>query len=402
MLQMFRCALVSIAVLLPLGPQGFSQQLASNSASYVDAAAAKVAVDVSQPIPGAQVIRPALVGTYYADGNYSLPSAHAALPRSLQRSGDVPPWMRAKSREGIIDDYEPPAHARRALKPRSAWSNFRDGFIAAAYGREKILSAPSHLITDSKNRLIVVDTDEAAIHVLDGKNSFRIAGGVDRRLKRPTGVAVDQNDNIYVSDAKRGVVVVYNSQGIFQRYIGKFQDEESMIQEPTAIAIDRSGSGRLFVLDAPVNELLVYELDGHLLKRIGGRRNACTKLEAPSEIAVNRDHIVIMDAYSSRVQVLDRDFKVVSQFKFRNVVGVPVRREMGLALNSEGNIYIVAPKTSELKEYTPTGEHIATLSLSNVHGDSSIITPTALWIDSSNRIFVSDSHNSRVQVYETQ
>jgi len=82
MLQMFRCALVSIAVLLPFGPQGFSQQLASNSAPYVDAPATKVAVDVSQPIPGAQLIRPALIGTYYADGNYSLPSLHAVLPRT--------------------------------------------------------------------------------------------------------------------------------------------------------------------------------------------------------------------------------------------------------------------------------------------------------------------------------
>jgi DNA-binding beta-propeller fold protein YncE len=398
MLQMSRCALMSIAVVLLLGPQGSAQQYTNSTTSYLEAAAPRVAMAVPET-SGVRVVHPELVGTYSSDGNFALPNSRAALSREVRRSAEVPPSLSLRPNEVVIDDFEAPKRAAKPIRASSAWASLRDNIVAAAYGRDGVLAAPTHLTTDSRNRLIVADPDGSSVHVLDGKNSFRIAGGEGRRFQRPHGVAVDGQDNIYIADPERGFVLVYNAEGIFQRYIGKLGDGESIFQEPTAIAIDTS-SGRLFVLDAPVNELVVLDLEGRLLKRVGGRRHAATRLDRPSEIAVKKGHIVIMDSYSSRIQILDQGFNLVSQFQFRNVVGVPIAREMGLALDSAGNIYIGGQQASQVRVFKISGEQTATLALANARGDSRIIAPTSLWIDPSDHIFVADKQNSRVQVFQ--
>ncbi len=397
MLQMSRCALMSIALLLLLG-QGSAQQYANSATSYVEAPAPRVAMDVPDTSE-IRLIRPELIGTYNSNGKFALPKSRAAANRELRDSGEVPLTFRLRPDELVIDDFEPPAHAAKPMRGPSSWACLRDNILAVAYGREGMLVSPTHLTTDSKGRLIVVDPEESSVHVFDGNTSFRIAGGEDRRFQRPHGVAVDGQDNIYIADQKRGFVLVYNAEGTFLRYIGKLRDGESMFQEPTAIAID-ANSNRLFVLDAPVNELMVLDLEGRLLKRIGGRRSAVTSLDHPSEIVVDKDHIVVMDSYSSRIQILDQAFNLVSQFRFRNVVGIPVAREMGMAVDSKGNLYICGQQASQIKVFKTTGEQFATLALANVRGDSRIITPAALWIDQSDHIFVADKHNSRVQVFQ--
>ena len=346
-----------------------------------------------------RLIRPELIGTYTPDGKLAPPNSRTALISEIRRIAELPPSFASPPQEVVVEDYEAPRRAAKPMRAPSAWANLRNGIVAAAYGHEPVLASPGHLTTDSKHRLIVADPGESSVHVLDGTRSIRIAGGEGRRLQHPHGVAVDGQDNIYVADLKRGLVLVYNAEGVFQRYIGRLSDGESIFQEPTAIAVEPS-SNRLFVLDAPVNELLVLDLEGRLLKRVGGRRGAVTTLEHPSEISVNKDHVVIMDSYSSRVQVLDRGFNLLSQFKFRNVVGTPVAREMGLAIDSIGNIYIGGQQAQQIKVFKFTGEHIATLALANARGDSRSIATTALWIDTSDHIFVADRQHSRVQVFQ--
>ena len=146
----------------------------------------------------------------------------------------------------------------------------RDNIVTLVYGRERILLAPHHVTVDSRGRILIVDPDLHAVHVLGGHDSFRIAGGPHRRLLLPNGVAVDADDNIYIADSERGLVLVYAPDGKFLRYIGK-RGDESLFHYPTAIAIDR-GSGRLFLLDSPRHLLLVLDLEGNILKRVGRPR----------------------------------------------------------------------------------------------------------------------------------
>ena len=131
------------------------------------------------------------------------------------------------SNERVVENLEPPAHAEAAPQSPARVAELRNRFVTYAYGRPSVLSAPAHVATDSRQRLIVSDPHGDAVHVLDpaGKTSFRIVTGKGYRLHQPAGVAVDADDNIYVADSERGMIAVFDRSGNFVRYIGNFKGE---------------------------------------------------------------------------------------------------------------------------------------------------------------------------------
>jgi hypothetical protein len=353
-----------------------------------------------------EFIEPELVGLYRADGRYrkALGSGRLSFEAPTQpgvRPAEVPAKVDLHPLEYVVEDIEPPGHAVKAMHGHSAFANLRDGLITFAYGREKSLVAPTHVTTDSKQRLIATDPDRQAMHVLDlaNKSSFRIAGGPNRRLRAPAGVAVDADDNIYVADSARGIVLVYDPLGRFLRYLGTYRGE-SMFQSPAGIAIDRD-AGILYVLDPPANELVMINLQGKLLKRVGGRQAAkgVAPFEYPTEIALRGHEIAILDLYGSRIQILDLQCKRLNEFNVSTLRGLPAFREIGLAIDGAENIYISNLEGSDVEVFGKDGRRIGVFGKPGYAAHEFAI-PSGLWIDSANRMFVADTRNSRVQVFQ--
>jgi DNA-binding beta-propeller fold protein YncE len=274
------------------------------------------------------------------------------------------------------------------------------GLVSLAYGRERVLQSPTHLTTDSRQRLIVTDPDLPAVHVLNssGKNSFRIAGGLERRLQMPTGVATDADDNIYVADGKKGVVLVYDPEGRFLHYIGNFQNE-SMFQSPAGMAIDRK-AGHLYVVDPPAGLLVMLDLKGTVLKKTGVRRPEPNRVhfDDPTEIALGQAQVLVLDSAGSRVQIFDRQCNFQEAFVVRAHSGPPLRTEIGLALDGASNIYLSNLLGSTVRIYGRNGAFLGVLG-KNGAGEERFNLPSGLWIDPAGRMYVADTRNSRVQVF---
>ena len=283
----------------------------------------------------------------------------------------------------------------------------RDNIVTLVYGRERILLAPHHVTVDSRGRVLIVDPDIHAVHVLGDHDSFRIAGGPHRRLLLPNGVAVDADDNIYIADSERGLVLVYAPDGKFLRYIGK-RGDESLFHYPTAIAIDR-GSGRLFLLDSPRHLLFVLDLEGNILKRVGRPRpNAFGKargesiamdLDYPTELAIGNNELVVVDSANSRIHVMDLECKPLAQFRIPSIPGPPMVDEVGLGMDLAGNIYVSSTRDSHVGIYGRDGSLLGYFGRTGMEvGEFN--SPAGLWIDRTNRLYVADTNNGRVQVFQ--
>jgi DNA-binding beta-propeller fold protein YncE len=352
-------------------------------------------------------LEPQFLGVYAADGYFKSSDQNAKSSTVIDdraslvrgRSPFVPPFVDLHSSETVIEDLAPPARPKRTMKGKSVLANLRDSIITAVYGREQVLLSPMFVTTDSHQRLIIADPVEPAVHVLDGNRSFRIQGGAAHRLHRPSGIAVDSHDNIYVADEKLGIIIVYNSDGQFIRNLGDFRGE-SMFQGPTGIAIDRT-TDQLYVLDSPLNEIVVLDLSGRAVKRIGGvhRRNTTTKFDSPTAIAVGNDSIAVLDTFNSRIQVLDFSGTLRGTFEVRPVHVPPLATHVGIALDHQGNIYTSHPENSTVRIYRPDGELIGSLR-GTALPNTRLTAPTGLWVDASGQIFVADSSHATVQVFQ--
>lgn len=397
--------LVSFSVLGALAGIGQNPRdaafLSSDPVSSVSASKVSVRHEEAKPA----YTEPELVGIYSPDGKFKKASklARSNAQRSWRESlrpVEVPATIDLHPREYIVEDYAPPAHAVRAAKGRSFMATLRDHLVTFAYGREKVLRAPTHVTTDSRQRLIVSDPGLPAVHVLDGtgKNSFRIAGGPQHRLQKPNGVAVDASDNIYVADGNKGLILVYDPQGRFIRDVGSFKGE-TLFQSPSGIAIDRQ-AGHLYVLDSPANQLVMLDLQGRVLRKTGNQRSQANgvSLDYPAEIALGKDQLVILDSANSRIQVFDLQCNFRKAFTIRTVSGPPLITEIGLALDSTSNIYVSNLGGPTLRIYGRDGRLMGVWEGRGL-GVEEFGVPSGMWIDPADRIYVADTSNSQVQVF---
>jgi DNA-binding beta-propeller fold protein YncE len=354
------------------------------------------------------------LGTFCANAQYKKSSkltqaleAQSAISESTSVLGETaarqtgaPPWMILPARE-VVEDFAPPAHATKIAQPQSNLASIRDKVVTFVYGRARVMGAPHQVTTDSMLRVIISDPELRAVHVFDpkGKTSFSIPGGQGRRLHVPAGVAVDAEDNIYIADSEAGMVLVYNQYGQFVRYIGNIHGE-NMYERPTGIAIDRK-AGRLYVADTPRNLVFVLDLQGNVLKRLGKDRHGHGSGEflSPTQIAVSDHGIVVLDAQGSRIHVLDSDGDNIRCYHLVVDPHPGVDRDNGLSVDPEGNIYISYVARSIIGAYKPDGTPMGTFGQPGSR-IGEFLAPKGLWVDANNRIYVSDTANARVQVFE--
>lgn len=343
------------------------------------------------------------VGSYCPDGRYRAVSARNHLSGGLMsqyegalpaRPVEVPPSVELKSNNRLVPDFEPPAHAVAAAKGHSAIGEARDFIVRFVYGREWILRNPRYVTTDSNERLIISDPAIPAVHVLNVKNreSFRIVGGKGRRIHVPAGVAVDGENNIYVAEAERGIVLVYAPDGSFLRAIGDLGGSEGLFHDPSSIVVAPK-IGRLYVLDGP--RLFMLDLAGKILKRVGSSGREMT-LPNAKDIALNGEELLVLDSGGTRIQVFDLDLK------FRRIVSLvnaPVAARAALGVDSNGDIYVSGAGASVVRIYSHDGAFLNSFGgWGTKMGE--LNSPAGVWFGPKNRMYVADSGNVRVQVFE--
>jgi DNA-binding beta-propeller fold protein YncE len=335
------------------------------------------------------------------------PASPYNFSRGWSRPSEVPNYINLHPRERVEENFEPPAHAVKPAQGQSALASLRDNIVTFVYGRERVLLAPHHVTVDSRGRILIVDPDARTVHVLGNGDSFRIAGGRQRRLQLPNGIAVDAADNIYVADSERGLVLVYAPDGKFLRYIGK-RGDETLFHYPTAIAIDRP-SGRLFLLDSPRHLLFVLDLEGNILQRVG-RRSARAigqfsgdtipmDFDYPTEIAIGNNELVVVDSGNSRIRIMDLQCKPFAQFRIPATPGPALIDEVGLSVDLTGNIYVSYTRDSTIRIYGREGSLLGSFGHNGL-GIAEFNSPAGLWIDGTNRLYVADTNNGRVQVFQ--
>ena len=358
------------------------------------------------------------VGLFSADANFH---GSSKLNRFLDNATRAPvpdtsqnavPAMALHCYVRFKEDYDPPARAVAIPEVHSLAGRALDSVVTAVYGHRVVLLTPQRVTTDSRQRLIVSDPGIPAVHVLDPKKktSFSILGGQGRRLQAPAGVAVDAEDNIYIADSSRGLVLVYDQYGTFIRYIGTV-DGEPRYHRPAGIAIDQK-AGRLYLADTERNVVHVLDLQGNLLAQAGGlhskdsepvlrRREQAGQgvFNAPTEIAVGENTVAVLDSGGSRVRILDLQGNLRGTFHASDDKYQSLDVDNGLAIDTQDNIYVLFVGSSEIRLYDREGKLLAGFGQQGFR-QGEFFFPRGLWIDGKNRLFVSDTGNHRVQLFQ--
>ncbi|RLB68820.1 MAG: hypothetical protein DRH04_06300 [Deltaproteobacteria bacterium] len=177
-------------------------------------------------------------------------------------------------------------------------------------------------------RVIIIDPAKKSFDFLKGNYSFG-------KLKKPIGLELDQDNNLYIADSMRKEVLVYGPSGNFLRSFGK-----SLEMKPVDVAID---GAYLYILDIKNHEVKVLDRKtGKLEETIGKTAAGKYLLAMPISIDTGpRGSLFISNMTSGKIVNLDRDGHLLGEFgKLGDGFG-QFGRPKGITVDDHGRIYVV-------------------------------------------------------------
>lgn len=265
------------------------------------------------------------------------------------------------------------------------------------------------------------------------------------RLNKPRGIAIDQDDNLYIVDFTPRIHV-FTPDGQFLR---GWQTPHFANGRPQGLSFDRDGD--LLVADTHYCQVLAYKTDGTLIpeKQIGGtygngpdefewitdcaqdqrgnyfissygdfdqihmlgpnrefqkfvgkKGSGPGEFRVPRKIAVGNDGLLhVADACNHRIQVFDPSgdkARLVRMWGEEGYEPGRLRYPYDLLVDDAGDVYVCEYGNHRVQKFTSEGVLLGWWGV-NGRRPGELIQPWGITRDSRGRMYVLDSYNHRVQ-----
>jgi sugar lactone lactonase YvrE len=324
--------------------------------------------------------------------HFGLDDAPAGIVRLWPPAPETPRYLYAGTLTGE-QNFRRPASKASALRAFGRWLVGLDAKPEVPV----VLQRPSALIGDDLGRLYVSDASRQAIFVFDEKvGELLVWARADRLLNflAPAGLALGAAGELFVADAELGVVVRLSVQGEPIALIGR-----GLLKRPTGLARD-SRSGLLFVADTYAHDIKVFDEAGVLVRVIGRRGDTDGEFNFPTHLAFAQGQLYVTDTLNSRIQVFSADGLTLNRkFGARGLYLGNLVRPKGVAVDSDGNVYVVESYHDSLLVFSGRGEFLLPIGGTGLPSGHFYL-PAGVWVDAKNRVYVADMFNGRVVLYQ--
>ena len=230
-------------------------------------------------------------------------------------------------------------------------------------------------------------------HVL----SFGQHGSSVGMLYGPYGVAVNERDEIAVTEISNHRVQVFSSDGTCLRSFGRKGDKQGELNWPAGIAFDKNK--RSIVVDSNNHRVQLFNDQGEYLSQFGGEGNLDHQLKSPSGLSVDRNENII---------VADRGNKVIKIFspsgQFLHKLGEGEGEGEGFTSPChciQYDKYLIVSDGGEncIKVFDINGNFLYKFG-NKGNRDGEFRSPRFLSVNKAGHLMVCDRDNDRVQVFE--
>ena len=222
--------------------------------------------------------------------------------------------------------------------------------------------------------------------------SFGQKGESVGMFRGPWGVAVDDQDEIAVTELWNNRVSVFSSDGIHLRSFGGEGEENGEFNQPSGIAFDIHGN--IIVTDCNNDRVQVFDRNGKFLRNFG-KYGTLHKLKNPEGLSINgQGYIIVSDRVNKLIKIFSSSGEYLGKFGGAGSLVSPYH------CIQHGQYFIVSDcDDHSIKMFDLGGKFIFKFGKQG-NKDGEFNEPSYLSVNKQGLLMVCDSKNHRVQVFE--
>lgn len=245
-------------------------------------------------------------------------------------------------------------------------------------------------VTDYENKRVQIFISNGSF-----LSSFGSGGKTPGKFKCPSGIVFDESGNILVADSANQRIQTFSRRGSCIREFrgGPIGTLTDTISRPRCLSFDSDGN--LVVADPVTRLIKIFSPSGIHLGNIG--QEITSKM--PLCCIAHGGHLIVSDGHEHCIKVFDKERKFLYQFgrhgKEHGCFNVP----HGLAIDKSGNLLVCDIFNHRIQVFKLNGEFLGSFGTRG-NAPGSFNAPETVAVLSDGRIVVCDSKNHRIQIFE--
>ena len=261
---------------------------------------------------------------------------------------------------------------------------------------EQIVKYPWGVAVNEQDEIAVSDTGNHKIHLFksDGTHirSFGGKGAQQGQLNSPCGT-VYHGDNIIVAEQVNHRVQVLSKQGEYLRHFGREVSLDHQLDSPTGLSIDSDCN---IIVPDKLNKLIkIFSTDGQFLNKLGTEGS----FTEPFHCIEHDNYLIVSDNGDHSVKILDRKGNFLYKFGKQGNADGEYNKPFCLSVDKAGHLLVCDSENHRIQVFDPSGKFVAKFG-SKGSGIGKFKAPISAAVLSDGKIVVSDNRNSRIQIFE--
>ena len=261
---------------------------------------------------------------------------------------------------------------------------------------EQILKKPWGVAVNEQDEIAVSDVGNHKIHLFksDGTHikSFGGHGTQPGEFTRPAGIAFHV-DNIIVAEQSNNRVQEVSKQGEYLSHFGEKGSLDHELNRPCGLSIDSDGN--ILVADHDNKLIKIFSAGGQFLSTIG-KEGSFTN---PFHCIQYDNYLIVSDGEDHCVKLFDRKGNFLDKYgKMGNADG-EFNKPDCLSMDKAGHLMVCDSFNHRIQVFDLSGKFVAKFGRKG-SGMGEFNGPLSAAVLSDGKIVVSDNENSRIQIFE--
>ena len=281
------------------------------------------------------------------------------------------------------------------VKPRQFRPFLSFGKEGSAAG---MLKNPWGVAVNECNEIAVTDNGNNRVQLFSSDGTylrlFGTKGDKQGEFNFPSGIVFDiKNKNILVADCRNHRVQFFSKQGEYLKQFGEQGNLDHQLQHPHGLSVDSDGN--VIVADSGNKVIKIFSPSGQFLRKIGGEGSFIKPLHC-----VQYDNfLIVSDNGDNSIKVFSREGDFLCKFGKKGEGDGEFNEPHCLSVNKAGHLMVVDTLNHRVQLFELNGKFITKFGTQG-SGPGDLYIPVSTAVLSDGRIVVSDFLNHRIQIFE--